>query len=90
MGVKAIYPFQFLQPYKYRNVNRIMSYRYRKKVFVLLCALLFLFGFIFIFSLLNPSFNFINVGLPSHLQNQITAVFSFCSILLILWDLQKL
>ncbi|MDP3698809.1 MAG: hypothetical protein Q8R47_04425 [Nanoarchaeota archaeon] len=57
-------------------------------MFVLLCALLFLFAFIF--SLLNPSFNFIEVGLPNELENRIVAVFSFCSILLTLWDLQKL
>ena len=67
-----------------------MLQRYRKKVFVLLCALLFMFAFIFIVSLKNSSFNFIDVGLPNGVENNIVAVFSFFSILLILWDLRKI
>ncbi|MEK6939775.1 MAG: hypothetical protein AABX31_03535 [Nanoarchaeota archaeon] len=67
-----------------------MLQHYRKKVFVLLGALLLLFAFLFIVSLLDPSFNFIEVGLPNHLQNRVIAVFSFCSILLILKDLHNL
>lgn len=67
-----------------------MLQHYRKKVFVLLFLLLLLFAFIFLVSLLNPSFSFIDVGLPNNLENEIIAVFSFLSILLILWDLRNL
>lgn len=67
-----------------------MLQHYRKKVFALLCVLLFLFAFTFIASLKSPFFNFIDVGLPNDLENNIIAVFSFFSILLILWDLRNL
>ena len=67
-----------------------MLQHYRKKVFVLLFLLLLLFAFTFLVSLLNPSFNFIDVGLSNNLENEIIAVFSFLSILLILWDLRNL
>lgn len=67
-----------------------MLQHYRKKVFVLLFLLLLLFAFTFLVSLLNPSFSFIDVGLPNNLENKIIAVFSFLSILLILWDLRNL
>ena len=67
-----------------------MLQHYRKKVFVLLFLLLLLFAFTFLVSLLNPSFNFIDVGLSNNLENKIIAMFSFLSILLILWDLRNL
>lgn len=67
-----------------------MLQRYRKKVLVLLLWLLFLFAFTFIVSLLNPSFNFMDVGLSNEVENKIISLFSFFSILLILWDLHNL
>ena len=67
-----------------------MIRHYRKKVFVLLFLLLLLLAFTFLVSLLNPSFNFIDLGLPNDLENKIIAVFSFLSMLLVLWDLKQI
>lgn len=67
-----------------------MLRHYRQKVFVLLFLLLLLFALTFLVSLLNPSFNFIDVGMPNDLENKIIAVFSFLSIILILWDIKHL
>jgi len=66
-----------------------MIRHYRKKVFALLFLLLLLFAVTSLVSVLNPSFNFIDVGLPNNLENKIIAVFSFLSILLVLWDLKR-
>ena len=63
---------------------------YKQKVFVLLILLLLLFALTFLVSLLNPSFNFIDVGLPNNIENEIIAAFSFLSIILILRDLRNL
>lgn len=63
---------------------------YRQKVFVLLFFLLLLFAFTFLVSLINPSFNFIDVGLENTLENKVVSIFSFFSILLILWDIRNL
>ena len=48
---------------------------YRKKVFILLLALLFFFTFLFVVALVNPNFNLIDIGLPNGVENIIIVVF---------------
>lgn len=67
-----------------------MLRHYKVKAFILLSLLLLLFAFAFIVSILNPSFNFIEVGLPTHLANKVISLFSFCSLILVLWNLKNL
>ena len=63
---------------------------YKLKIFLLLVVLSLLFSIIFILALLNPNFNFIELGLPNGLENKIIAFFSFFSLLLVVWDMNRL
>jgi|GEM_PF-3952739 len=63
---------------------------YRRKVFLLLMVLLLFFAGLCITVLVNPHLLLFNIGLSPLIQNRIIALFSFASICLILWDLQKL
>jgi len=67
-----------------------MPDNYKLKIFLLLVILLLIFSAIFILALLNPEFNFMDLGLPNNIENKIIAIFSFFSLLLVVWNMRKI
>ena len=66
-----------------------MTEYYRKKIFTLLAVLLVFLLVNFIFALLT-GVNFIDIGLPNHIENTIVSVFSFALICLTVWEMANL
>lgn len=64
-----------------------MAQRHQYKVYFLLLLLSMISLFSFIMAVLSPGFNFIDLGLSNAAENVIVAIFSFFSLLLIVYNL---